>query len=159
MQLAQYLICVATRHEKAKSEHEEELKVLRLRGKKSTWRNLPLTYKDEAALFMEVSSSVRGKPSCLKMLALPALGVLAYIVKAKMAIDPYIQGYEIIDKLVCDPERTIVYLEGLAELREKGWIRLFEQPGMAFTDQPPFCWLQAWITKALLLHMQVQLRK
>jgi AAA+ superfamily predicted ATPase len=157
MQLAQYLICVATRHEKAKIEHEEELKVLRLMGKKSksTWRSLPLTYKDEAGLLTGVIGSVRGKPPCLKMLTLPALGVLAYIVKAKMAVDPYIQGYEIIEKLVCDPERTIVYLDGFAELKEKGWIRLFEQPGMAFTDQPPFCWLQAYIELGDTFHKQM----
>lgn len=34
MQLAQYLICVATRHEQAKYEHEEEIKKLQLIEKK-----------------------------------------------------------------------------------------------------------------------------
>lgn len=53
MQLAQYLMCVATRHEQAKYEHIEELQEYRLRVKQSTPRSrktFTLTYADETAL-------------------------------------------------------------------------------------------------------------
>ncbi len=45
--------------------------------------------------------------------------------------------------MVYDPENTILYLKGIAELKEKGWLRVIDRPGVAFTDQPPFCYLQA----------------
>ena len=73
MQLAQYLLCVATRHEQAKDEHVEELNELRLtERKKSRRRNFTMTYEDEAVLLKSVIGSVRGKPPCLKKLSLPA---------------------------------------------------------------------------------------
>ena len=147
MQLPQYLMCVAARHDQAKDEHENELRDQKYLNKKNKrdrkW--FTLTYEDEAALLKGVIASVRGKPSCLKKLTLPAIGTLAYILKAKMANDPYVEGHEIVDKLVCDPERTIDYLNGLAELKDLEWIRIIDTPGMGFTDQPPFCWLQAYL--------------
>ncbi len=110
MQLAQYLMCVATRHEQAKYEHIEELQEYRLRVKQSTPRSrktFTLTYADETALLTAVISSVRGKPPCLKKLSMAAIGSLAFILKAKMANEPFIEGHEIISKLVCDPEKTV----------------------------------------------------
>lgn len=161
MQLVQYLMCVATRHEQTKNEHEEELKELCLRvtKSKSGRQSFTLTYEDELELLKGVIGSVRGKPACLKKLTLPALGSLAYILTAKIANDPFIEGHEITDKLVCDPERTIVYLKSFAELKEHGWIRLIETPGMAFTDQPPFCWLQSCIELGDTFHKEMGVRQ
>lgn len=157
MQLAQYLMCVATRHEQAKDEHELELTEQRLMGKrnKAGQRGFRLTHNDEVVMLKRVVESVRGRPPSLKKLTLPALGALAYILKAKIANDPFIEGYEITDKLVIDPERTIDYLNGFAELKEQGWIRLIETPGMAFTDQPPFCWLQSSIELSDTFHKEM----
>ncbi|MBV5328224.1 MAG: ATP-binding protein [Chlorobium sp.] len=147
MELVQFLMAVATRHEREKDEHEEEIKELNLRHKKnlSGRTSFTLTYDDELALLKGVIGSVRGKPSCLKQLTAPAIGVLAYILMAKVENDVFIEGHEIVTKLVYDPEKTIVYLKGFAELKEKGWIRVIDRPGMSFTDQPPFSWLQAWL--------------
>jgi len=147
MELVEYLMCVATRHERAKDEHEEEIKELNLRQKKnmSGRTSFTLTYDDELALLKGVIGSVRGKPPCLKKLTAPAIGVLAYILMAKVENDVFIEGHEIVTKLVYDPEKTIVYLKGFSELKEKGWIRVIDRPGMSFTDQPPFSWLQAWL--------------
>jgi len=147
MQLVQYLMCIATRHEVAKDEHEEELKELLSKMKKSKTglTNFSLTYEDELAMLKGVISSVGGKPACLRKLTLPAIGALAYILTAKVANDPCIEGFEIVNKLVYDPEETIVYLQGISELKEKGWVQLIAAPGFAFTDQPPFCWLHAQI--------------
>ena len=156
MELVQYLICVATRHERAKRDHEDELAELRFEKKHTRGqRNITLTYEDDAALLKGIVGSVRGKPACLKNLTLPALGVLAFILKAKMANDPFIEGHEIIDKLVCDPERTVDYLNGLGELKERGYIRLVETSAMAFTEQPPFCWLQSNIELGEAFHLEM----
>lgn len=147
MELVQFLMAVATRHEREKDDHEEEIKELNLRQKKnlSGRTSFTLTYDDELALLKGVIGSVRGKPPCLKLLTAPAIGVLAYILMAKVENDVFIEGHEIVTKLVYDPEKTIVYLKGFAELKEKGWIRVIDRPGMSFTDQPPFSWLQAWL--------------
>lgn len=145
MELPKYLLCIATRHEKAKDDHEEELKAIRLWGKKSKIgrQNNMLTHKDEIALLKDVIGSVRGKPDSLKKLSLHAIVGLSYILMAKMENNPFVEGHEIIRKLVCDPERTMDYLNGFTELKEQGWIRFTETPGVPFTDQPPFCWLQS----------------
>ncbi|OGU05545.1 MAG: hypothetical protein A2075_23935 [Geobacteraceae bacterium GWC2_58_44] len=161
MQLIQYLMCVATRHEQAISDHAEEIKELLLREKrsKSGRQAFRLTYIDEAALIKGVIGSVRGKPACFKKLTLSALAAFAYIIKAKIANDPLIEGHEIIDKLVYDPEKTIDYLKSFEELKEQGWIRLIETPGMAFTDQPPFCWLQSGIELGDTFHKEMGVDK
>ena len=147
MELVQFLMAVATRHEREKDDHEEEIKELNLRQKKnlSGRTSFTLTYDDELALLKGVIGSVRGKPPCLKKLTAPAIGVLAYILMAKVENDVFIEGHEIVTKLVYDPEKTIVYLKGFSELKENGWIRVIDRPGMSFTDQPPFSWLQAWL--------------
>jgi len=155
MQLASYLLCVATRHEYAKDEHEEELKEYWLRQKKKNRQSFTLTYEDEIALLKGVIGSVRGKPLCLKKLTNPAIGSLAYILKAKIANEPLIEGNEVVNKLVIDPEKTIVYLNSFAELKDLGWIRITERPGMAFTNQPPFCWLQAWLEFGDTFHQEM----
>ena len=147
MELVQFLMAVATRHEREKDDHEEEIKELNLRQKRnlSGRTNFTLTYDDELVLLKGVIGSVRGKPTCLKKLTIPAIGVLAYILMAKVENDVFIEGHEIVTKLVYDPEKTIVYLKGFAELKDKRWIRVIDRPGMSFTDQPPFSWLQAWL--------------
>lgn len=155
MKLAQYLMCVATRHELARDEHQDEQRELRMRVKRSDTGGFVLTYKDEDELLKSVISSVPGQPSCLKEVSLPALGALAYILKAKMAIDPFIQGHEIVNKLVCNPEKTIVYLEALGELKEQEWIRLIETPASSFLDEPPFCWLQSCIEMGDTFHKEI----
>ncbi|ABK99492.1 ATP-binding protein [Pelobacter propionicus] len=157
MELANYLLTVATRHARAVDAHEEEMKELRLREKrsKSGRHNFSLTYDDETALLKGVISWVRGKPACLKKLSSPAIGSLAYIFQAKVADDPNIEGYEIVDKLVYDPEKTINYLNSLGELKEQGWIRLIDIPGKSFTEQPPFCWLQSYIELGDTFHKEM----
>jgi len=102
MELVEYLMCVATRHERAKDEHEEEIKELNLRQKKnvSGRTSFTLTYGDELALLKGVIGTVRGKPPCLKQLTAPAIGVLAYILMAKVENDVFIEGHEIVTKLV-----------------------------------------------------------
>lgn len=155
MQLAQYLMCIANRHERAKAEHEQELCKMRLKKKKSKGQSSILTYKDETAMLKGVISLVRGKPSCLKKLSMQALGGLAYILTAKIENDPYVEVHEIVEKLVCDPERTIDYLTGIEELKNQGWIQLIARPGMAFTDQPPFCWLQSYVELGDTFHKEI----
>ena len=149
MQLIQYLICIASQHEQAKNEHEEDLKEFRRAKKnkkgKPQQQSYTLTYKDEEALLEGVFEAVKGKPPCLKKHSFAAISCLAYIIKAKVANEIYIEGHEIIDKLVCDPEKTITFLKGLGELNEHGWIRFYDKNHSGFTDQPPFCWLQSKI--------------
>ena len=110
MELVQFLMAVATRHEREKDDHEEEIRELNLRQKKniSGRTSFTLTYDDELALLKGVIGSVRGKPPCLKKLTAPAIGVLAYILMAKVENDVFIEGHEIVTKLVYDPEKTIV---------------------------------------------------
>jgi len=76
MELIQFLMAVATRHEREKDDHEEEIKELNLRQKKnlSGRTSFSLTYDDELALLKGVIGSVRGKPPCLKQLTAPAIG-------------------------------------------------------------------------------------
>jgi len=154
MQLIQYFMCIATRHQNAKHEHQEEIEKL-LHQKKKHKHNRQgstLTYADEMAMIKEVIASIRGKPACLKKLSVPALAVFAYIIKAKIANEVYVEGYEITDRLVCDPEKTLDYLLGLGELKDQEWIILIEKPGASFTDLPPFCWLQASIELSTAFH-------
>ena len=156
MELGQYLICLASRHEKAKDEYEAELKEYGSRSrKKRGGRQVELTYEDERALMKSVVSSLRGKPACLKKLSPQALGCLAYLFKCKIANDPFTEGHEIIEKLVYDPEFTIDYLHGLSELKEQQWIRFLETPAAAFTDQEPFCWLQTAMELGDTFHQQM----
>jgi hypothetical protein len=156
MQLTQYLICVATRHEQAKDAYEEELKEQWSRTrKKKPGRPTTPTYDDERALLRAVIGSVRGKPDCLKKLSLQAIGCLAYLLKSKMANDPFTEGHEIVGRLVCDPERTIDYLQSFAELNEQKWMRLLETPSTSFTDQPPFSWLQTFVELGDAFHQQM----
>ena len=154
MQFVQYLICIATRHEQAKAEHQEELQELHLRQKQSRSGRprFTLTFQDETALLQGVIASIRGRPTCLKKLSSPALAALAYLLQSKMANEPFIEGHEIITKLVYDPEQTIIYLNSLGELRKLAWIRIMESPGAAFTDEPPFSWLQACIELGETFH-------
>jgi AAA+ superfamily predicted ATPase len=56
---------------------------------------------------------------------------------------------------VYDPEKTTLYLQAITELKEKGWVQLIEAPGMAFTDQPPFCWLQSRIELGDTFHKEM----
>ncbi len=155
MQLMQYLLCVATQHARARDEHKDELNDIRLSRKRVRQRHDTLTHRDEVALLKHVVGSVPGKPTCLKRVTLPAITILSYVVKAKMAVDPFIEGHEIIDKLVCDPEQTVMYLHGFAELKARGWLRFIETPGLAFTDQPPYCWLQASIELGDTFHREM----
>ena len=151
MQLVQYLMCVATRHEQAKLEHEEELHV-RQKQSRSGRPRFTLTYQNEIALLQGVIASIRGRPICLKKLSAPALAALAYLLRSKMANEPFTEGHEIITSLVYDPEQTIVYLNSFAELQRLDWIRIIDSPGAAFTDQPPFSWLQACIELGETFH-------
>jgi hypothetical protein len=155
MQLAQYLMCIANRHELAKAEHEQELKEMRLKKKGKGKSSSVLTYKDETALLKGVIGLVRGKPKCLKKLTLPALGCLAYILTAKIENEHFVEGHEIVSKLVSDPEKTIEYLLGIHELRDQGWIQMIARPGVAFFDQPPFCWLQAYLELGDTFHKEL----
>lgn len=156
MELGQYLMCVATRHQQAKDEHEEEQKEIRVRTKAGKGRRSApvLTYEDEAALLKGVIGSVRGRPGCLKRTSPPAIGALAYLFKAKVANDPYVEGHEIVDRLVYDPELTVVYLKALGELQELGWVKL-RNSGSSFTDCPPFCWLQAGVDFGDTFHQEM----
>jgi len=159
MELIQYLMCVAARHDVAKDEHKEESEEIWAKIKKSKSKTAPtsytLTYQDEHELLMEIVASVGRKPACLKKLTLPAVGALAYIITAKIANDPCIEGHEIINSLVYDPEETIVYLKGLTELKEKGWVQIIEAPGMAFVDQPPFSYLGSKIELGEKFHIEM----
>ena len=157
MELAQYLICFTTRHEQAKEIHEEEVReVWQARKRKKNERKVAsLTYQDEHDLLTTVIGSVGRRPACLKKLSLPALGCLAYLFKAKMENDCFTEGHEIVSRLVCNPERTIDYLQGLEELKEQGWILILSTPSAAFTDQPPFCWLQTPMELGSTFHEQM----
>ena len=155
MQLVQYFMCVATRHEQAKDYHVEELKKICRKKRKNELQKFTLTFEDETALIAGVVDSISGKPACLKKLSLAALVSFAYILKAKIANDPFVVGYEITDKLVCDPERTIDYLNGFGELKDQGWIQIIERSGVSFTDQPPFCWLQAGLELGNTFHLEM----
>jgi AAA+ superfamily predicted ATPase len=157
MELVQYLICVASRHERTKRDHEQEFAEHwpHMKRNNGGQRKVTLTYADEVALLKGVITSVGRMPACFKQLTFPALGALAHILKAKMTNDPLIEGHEIIDKLVCDPERTILFLDGFTELKEQGWILFTESPGLAFTDQPPFCWLQSSIELGDTFHKEI----
>lgn len=152
MQLANYLMCIATRHERAREAHEDELKEYRheKKGRKCT-----ITYDNEIDLLKGVISHVRGKPPCLKKLSVPAIGVLSYVLRSKIANETYVLGCEVVDKLVVDPENTITFLNSFGELKETFWIRLIETPGRSFTDQPPFTWLQAPIELGDTFHREL----
>ena len=156
MQLIQYLICVAIRHERAKEEHEQELRDIRLRGKKhkNGKQRSDLTYENEEELLESVIDSVKGKPPCLKKYSIPAIACLAYLINSKVGNELYIEGHDITEKLVCDPEKTSVYLEGLEELNKHGWILFIETRSTGFTDQPPFCWLQSTIELGDAFHKE-----
>lgn len=158
MELAQYLICFTTRHEQAKEIHEEEVREVwqARRRKKNERKTVSLTYQDEHDLLNTVIGSIGRRPACLKKLSLPALGCLAYLFKAKMDLNDYcIESHEIVSRLVCNPERTIDYLHGLEELKEQGWILMLSTPSAAFTDQPPFCWLQTPVELGSTFHEQM----
>lgn len=157
MQLMQYLICVATRHEQAKEVHEDELSELRSRENKknSSRKSFTLTYEDEAALLKSVISSVSGRPACLKKRSYAAIAALAYIIRAKLANDQCLEGHEIVDDLVCNPEEMIVYLNALDELKKYDWIRLVEKKGLSLTDQPPYCWIQSGIELGDAFHKEM----
>ena len=157
MELAQYLICFTTRHEQAKEIHEEEVREVwqSRKRKKNERKAASLTYQDEHDLLTAVIGSVGRRPACLKKLSMPALGCLAYLFKAKMENDCFTEGHEIVSRLVCNPERTIDYLQGLEELKEQGWILILSTPSAAFTDQPPFCWLQTPMELGSTFHEQM----
>lgn len=157
MELAQYLICFTTRHEQAKEIHEEEMREVwqARKRKKNERKTVSLTYQDEQDLLNTVIGSVGRRPVCLKKLSMPALGCLAYLFKAKMDNDCFTEGHEIVSRLVCNPERTIDYLQGLEELKELGWILMLSTPSSAFTDQPPFCWLQTPVELGSTFHEQM----
>lgn len=157
MELAQYLICFTTRHEQTKEIHEEEVRDIwqARKRKKNERKTTSLTYQDEHDLLTTVIGSIGRRPACLKKLSLPALGCLAYLFKAKMDNDYCTEGHEIVSRLVCNPERTIDYLQGLEELKEQGWILMLSTPSAAFTDQPPFCWLQTPVELGSTFHEQM----
>ena len=157
MQLVQYFVCIATRHETAKFEHIEEIKRLWLKKNRGKIKRseLTLTHSDESVMIKDVIASVRGKPACIKTLSKQALVAFAYILKAKIANEHVIEGHEIVDSLVCDPEKTVEYLNALGELKDQGWIQLIVNPGMSFTDQPPYCWLQSSIELGTMFHEEM----
>lgn len=156
MQLAEWLLVLATRHDRAKDEHEDEQKEYQMRAKmKGGLRSFKMSYDDETELLKGVIGHVRGKPACLKKLSPAAIGSLAYVLSAKVASDPLIEGHEIVEKLVIDPEKTIDYLNSLQELKKLGWIRLIENSGTSFTDQPPFSYLQAYIELGETFHKEM----
>ena len=104
MQLVQYFICIATRHEQAKYNFEEEIRELQAKFKKNkhkySKRIYTLPFDNETTLIKEVIASVGDKPACLKPLSAEALVAFAYILKAKLANEHYVVGSEIIDRLV-----------------------------------------------------------
>lgn len=151
MQLAQYFMCLASRHAQALDDHKSEIRELVQKKKKGT----SLTHVNETVLLKAVISSVHEKPACVKKLSNPALMSFAYLLMAKMANDPFVEGHEIIGKLVYDPEMTIGYLNSFSELNDLGWIRIFERQGSAFIDQPPFCWLQSSIELGNTFHKEM----
>lgn len=157
MELAQYLICIAARHEPAKDEHESEVKEYWQKKKKgkSGAQKGKTTYASELELLTYIIESVAPRPAYLKKLSLPAIGCLAYLFKSKMDHDCFTEGHEIINQLVYDPEQTITYLHGLGELRDAGWIHLSDPPAGIFTDQPPFCWMKSTIEFGDAFHKQM----
>ncbi|MBI2354431.1 MAG: ATP-binding protein [Deltaproteobacteria bacterium] len=153
MQLAEYLMCVAARHYHAKDKYGWELR--EHKHDKLGDDKYPLTYDNESEMLKSVIGSIRGKPSCLKTMSLQAVTALAYLLKAKLSKFLSTEGHYLIDKIMSDPEQTIVYLNALGELRDLGWIRLVEMPGQSFIDNPPFCWLQAQIELGDTFHREM----
>ncbi len=157
MELPQYLICIATRHEQAKDDHETELKGLWQKKKKGKLGHVKTktTYADEMELLEYVIESIGPRPASLKKLSQPALGCLAYLFKTKMESDCFTEGHEIINRLVYDPEQTIVYLNSLGQLQTAGWIHLSDPPAGVFTDTPPFCWLKSSVELGDTFHREI----
>lgn len=145
MHLVQYLICVSTQHELAKTEHLVEWNRFRINLKKKKGKNLSITYADETELLQGVIDIIDGRPACLKKLKAADLVLLAYLLTAKITNEVLIEGHEIIDKVSCDPEMMVTYLASLESLQKQGWIQIIEKPGMAVIAQAPFCWLQAYL--------------
>jgi AAA+ superfamily predicted ATPase len=152
MRLAHYLLCLASRHERAKEHYEEEWRKYRQHEHTKKRKLYTPTYDDEISLLKDLVASIRPKPACLRTLSLPALGVLSYMVKASVDNNPFIEGHEIVGKLVSDPEKTIIYLKSFAELKNKGWLRLNNMVGLALIDEPPFSWLQSNLTLGDTFH-------
>lgn len=157
MLLIQYLISVAKRHEEAKQKHEEEVKGMIWEEKMNNrnGKTPTVSYADEQAMLKGLITTIQGRPKCLSKATPAEIVAFAYIIKAKMANDPWIRGYEIVEKLVCDPEKTIIYLTALENLEKHEWIRLLTTYGIGFTDQPPFCWLQSQIELGDAFHRQM----
>jgi AAA+ superfamily predicted ATPase len=157
MHIAQYLMSVATRHEKAKKQHAIELEEYWAieRKQKKNRSDFVMTYEDEGELLTGVVDSVGTRPRCLKKLSLPALGALAYIFMAKLESHPYVQGHEIVEKLVYDSENTLMYLNSFAELKDQKWIILQVSQGMALIEQKPFIWLQSDIELGVTFHKEM----
>lgn len=153
MELAMYLLNLAALHKKEKQAHEEEL--IEIVSFKVKSRKKQRSIGDDEALLKRVLRQVTGKPSCLKKLTPAAIGALAYTLRWKTRYDYPVQGYDIIDKLLIQPERSINYLLGLGELHEKRWIRLIDEPGNVFADQQPFCWLQSKIELGDIFHKEM----
>ena len=157
MQLPQYLICLATRHEKAKQTHEEELKQLTHTHKKITNSLLveQMTYPNELVMLQETIKALGRRPRCLKKLSNAALGTLAYIFRSKMASDLFTEGHEMIAKLASNPELSVIYLESFTELQQQGWLRIIAQPNSSFTDQPPFSLMQTYLELGESFHKEM----
>lgn len=157
MQLPQYLICLATRHEKAKEIHEQELRNLTHTNKKITNSLLveQMTYPNELVMLQETIKALGKRPRCLKKLSNAALGCFAYIFRSKMASDLFTEGHEIIAKLACNPELSVIYLESLTELQQKGWLRIITQNHSSFTDQPPYSLMQTYLELGETFHKEM----
>jgi hypothetical protein len=146
MHLVHYLICVATQHELAKTDHVQEWNRFRFKlKKKKPSKSFSITYVDETELLQGVVDAIADRPTCLKKLKAAEVVILAYLLTAKLTNEVLIEGHEIIDKVSCDPEMIVAYLNSLETLRKQGWIQVIEKPGMAVIAQPPFCWLQAFL--------------
>lgn len=152
MELAEYLLCIAARHCKARGDYEAELRYNRSPLSK---KNQAPPYESEMSLVTEVIGSVRGKPRCLRKISLPGIAALAYIMQAKIRNRHSVQAYEIVNQMICDPEFTIEYLNAIGELRDADWVRLIEIPGHSFTDQPPLCWLKAYLELGDTFHKEI----
>jgi hypothetical protein len=94
-------MCLATRHAQAIVEYQGEIRKTWQKKKNGKRRHSPhvLTYENEDALIAGVIGSLGAKPPCLKKLTKTALVSFAYIFKAKMANDPFVEGHEIIEQL------------------------------------------------------------
>lgn len=157
MQLIQYLISVAKRHTEAKQKHEEEIReqIWEVKTNNRSCKKPTISYADEEDMVKDLIDTIQGKPKCLSKTTPPEIVTFAYIIKAKMANDHWIRGYEIIEKLVRDPEKTVIYLTALEKLEQQEWIRLLTIYGSGFTDQPPFCWLQSQIELGDAFHREM----